>query len=584
MKIQYRLIFIVLCTTGLFATSVKAQQTYLSGAAKASIEPKTYPFSLALAGYGVPRGGRFSLEWIEKGDDGSLLSSALKRELSWKKLAPDAVAVTVFDKVIYAADKNGSVSYAPLKGKTRTWQKLTQLEGIISLTSYKGRLFALTANDELMRFELNNKNGSWIKIAKFNGLSYDIHLKSIVILGGKLYGTDHNNVVFEGRHKTEGSLSVNAVAIASDKQTVVIVGADVCGFNHDFISSVKQEVFKKYKIAPSAIMINASHTHYAPSTQDWTTWGAHQLPDSVYLNTVVKPAIIYVVATAVKNMKPAVLSFGRGKTAIGKNRSLEGAAVPYDNDVDVLNIEHTKDQQKTVVFLTACHPVFKNEGIEGFTISPNYPGVSRSVLENEAGVKHALFIQGCGGDINPVSMDHKKTGSDLAANVKDVLNAPMERLTGQITFYLDSLNFPVNQWSDERIRAFRKERDDGKGDVNAEKDVRWADLMLERYKNNKMPASMPVYLQTINIGNWKLVGLSREVVTDYSIGIKKIWPGKLVSVAGYCNDVSSYLPTSRHIKAGTYEGLGSFFWYGQPAVFPMDVYEKIIDKIKTQNH
>jgi hypothetical protein len=74
------------------------------------------------------------------------------------------------------------------------------------------------------------------------------------------------------------------------------------------------------------------------------------------------------------------------------------------------------------------------------------------------------------------------------------------------------------------------------------------------------------------------------VVTDYSIGIKKIWPEKLVSVAGYCNDVSSYLPTSRHIKAGTYEGLGSFFWYGQPSVFPFDVYEKIIDKIKTQNY
>ncbi|AOM79402.1 hypothetical protein [Pedobacter steynii] len=581
MKIQCRLIFILFCSAVFFLTPVHAQQIYLSGTAKASIEPKSYPFSVALAGYGYPRGGRFSLDWIKIDQ---VTVPEFKPWQKWKNLAVDAVAFTVLDKVMYAADKDGTVTYAALKDKTRKWQKLGELEGIISLTSYKGCLFALTANDELMRFELKSKNGDWIKIAKFNGLSYDIHLKAIAIHGGKLYGMDKNNFVFEGRHKTDGNLSVRAVAISAEKQTVLIIGADVCGFNHDFITSVKDELSKKHKIKPSAILINASHTHFAPSTQDWSTWGTHQLADSIYLNTIVKPALIDAAERAIKNRKPSVLSFGRGKTAIGKNRSLEGAAVPYDNDVDVLQIEREKDHHKTVVFLTGCHPVFKNEGIEGFTISPNYPGVTKSLLEKEPGITDAVFIQGCGGDINPVALDHKQTGNDLAVDVKSILNGPLEQLNGKITFYVDSLNFPVNPWSTERLLAFRKENDNGKGDVNAEKDVRWADLMLGLNKDHSMPASMPVYIQTINIGNWKLVGLSREAVTDYSIGIKKLWPGKLVSVAGYCNDVSSYLPTSRHIQAGNYEGLGSFFWYGQPSVFPVDVYEKIIDKIKTQNH
>ena len=583
MNIQCQITFILLGIAGLFVTPVKAQQTYLSGTARASIEPKTYPFSVALAGYGYPRGGRFSLEWIKK-DNKSAAFSELEQQLKLKKLAGNAVTFTVLDKVMYAADKTGTITYAAIKGKAMNWQKLTELEGIISLTSYKGRLFALTENDELMRFELKNKNADWVKIAKFNGLSYDVHLKSIAINKGKLYGLDKNNNLFEGRHRTDGNLSVRAVAVAAEKQTVLIVGTDVCGFNHDFISSVKQEVLRKHKIAPSAILINASHTHFAPSTQDWTTWGGHQLPDSVYLNDVVKPAIIGVIESAIKNMKPAMLSFGRGKTTIGANRSFEGAQVPYDNDVDVLSIERVKDHHKTVVFLTGCHPVFKNEGIEGFTVSPNYPGVTKAALEKEEGLTDALFIQGCGGDINPLSNDHIKTGNDLAADVKNILNAPMEKLTGKISFYLDSLNFPVNRWSNERIGAFRKENDNGKADVNAEKNVRWADLMLKLDGSNKMPVNMPVYIQTINIGNWKLVGLSREAVTDYSIGIKKLWPGKLVSVAGYCNDVSSYLPTSRHIQAGNYEGLGSFFWYGQPSVFPLNVYETIIDKIKTQNY
>ena len=59
-----------------------------------------------------------------------------------------------------------------------------------------------------------------------------------------------------------------------------------------------------------------------------------------------------------------------------------------------------------------------------------------------------------------------------------------------------------------------------------------------------MPAVMPVYIHTINIGNWKLVGLSREAVTQYGIEIRRLWPDQPVSVVGYTNDVSSYFTRS----------------------------------------
>jgi hypothetical protein len=81
-----------------------------------------------------------------------------------------------------------------------------------------------------------------------------------------------------------------------------------------------------------------------------------------------------------------------------------------------------------------------------------------------------------------------------------------------------------------------------------------------------------------------LIGLSREVVTEYSLAIKKIWPGKLVSVAGYCNDVSSYLPVERHITTGVYEGHGSYFWYGQPSSFPLNILDLVVNRIKAGNH
>jgi hypothetical protein len=105
--------------------------------------------------------------------------------------------------------------------------------------------------------------------------------------------------------------------------------------------------------------------------------------------------------------------------------------------------------------------------------------------------------------------------------------------------------------------------------------------MMKYYIEGKMPVALPVYFHTINIGSWKLVGFSRETTTGYGLGVKNLWPDKHITVAGYTNDVSSYLPTYMHIEAKTYEGLDSFFWYGMPAVFPATVDTIILNKIKT---
>ncbi|WP_162618654.1 hypothetical protein [Pedobacter yulinensis] len=527
----------------------QTQAVYQAGSATVSLEPGPADFSLALAGYGFPRGGRFSIDWKAA----SLPLSKFKSGKTGKRWKAVALA-----------------NHFPT--------------GTISVTAYKNRLLALTANDELYRLDAGNLKGEWIRFAAFNGSGYDVHLQSITIHSATLYGLSKDGKVYRAGHQSSADLSARALAISQGKSAIVMVGTDLCGFNHDFINSIKQEAYRRHGLNPEALLINASHTHFAPATQDWTTWGSHQLPDTNYLNGVVRPAILKAIALALKNRKPAWLSFGRGKTDIGHNRTLPGSDAPYDNDLDVLQVERTGDHSKSLVFLTGCHPVFKNEGAEGFTLSANYPGITRALLQQEAGIGDALFLQGCGGDINPVSTDHVKTGTDLAANVRSILRQPMQQISGGINFHVDSVQFPVKPWSREQIAAFRKENDNGRGDVTAEKNVRWSDLMTRLDQQGRMPRTMPVYMQTLNIGNWKLVGISRETVTSYSLAVKQLWPGKLVSVAGYCNDVSSYLPTSRHISAGVYEGNDSFFWYGQPSVFPLNVFETIIKQIKANNH
>ncbi|MBO9153612.1 hypothetical protein ACFOTA_15430 [Chitinophaga sp. GCM10012297] len=631
----------------LFSTTGFAQNGFKTGTATVHIDPDTNAvYSAALAGYGVPREGRFSLTWqpVQPLADITALTSANGRlyaatsrgewitaapaadTFQWKAAGKTPVlkALTAMNGKFYAADAAGEIfEGAPCKtgvrwkkrgnagpvtalaylngklyasvGNTLTegtitagkisWRTLDNAPAFISMTSNGRELYGANSGDSLWTGVPGPKGVTWRQIGRKNDITYKVAVRQMAVLGHVLYAADDANVLHKGSHKTMNNLTARALAISRNGKTAVIVGIDVCGFNATLGTAVKEAVSKSRNIPPSAILLNASHTHFAPVTQTWITWGDfYHFPDSNYLNKVVKPGIVRAIEEAVDNLSPSNLYFGRGFTNIGHNRRAgANAEKPYDNVVDVLKVTDAQDKLKNVLFLTGCHPVFKNADEESFTLSANYPAVARKLVEERTGSDNAVFIQGCGGDINPRSADHRETGAELAADVIHVLDAGLQRIEGDISFFMDTVNIPVQPWSVDSIVRFRTANEGKPGDVEAEKNVRWANLMLQRYKNNTVENILPEYVQTINIGDWKFVGISREAVTEYGKGIRGIWPGKRVSVAAYCNDVASYLPVAWHIRAGVYEGFGSFLWYGQPGIPPLDVYERLIESIRAKN-
>ncbi|RPE12802.1 hypothetical protein EGT74_04455 [Chitinophaga lutea] len=622
-------------------------QQYRAGFARESTEPAAWPFSLTLAGYGAPTEGRFSLEWIKTGEiagggvaltgggsalfatdghslftapaghnnpawqeagaaanvrllaaagntlyaidaGGALLETRLplqkQKRPVWasKGSAGNATAIAVLHRKLYIATPAG-LQYTDVRGGNLQWKNMPAPGNVISLAAYNNELYVLTADDNIYRRN-PAKDSNWLRMARHNGLTYNVRLRHIAVAGNTLYGCDAGGNLFIAKHNSDGNMSASALAIAAGKQRVVIVGLDVCGFDHAFAGEVKQEISKKLRIPPQAVMLNASHTHFAPVAQPYITWHPPcQQPDSSYLHAVVRPAVVRAVSNAIRNLAPSSLYFSRSKTAIGRNRCLSTAPLPYDNDVDVITAVRSDNQEKTVLFLTGCHPVFNASGREGVTLSANYPAVARTALEGKDNIRHAVFVQGCAGDINPQDANHTNTGNALAADVRQAMAGSMTPITGPITCYTDSISFPTRPMAKAAVQTMYNDNAKNAGQMIPDRNVRWARMMQHYYNTNTMPATMPVYVQTINIGNWKLVGLSREVVTEYGSGIKALYPGSLVSVAGYCNDVASYLPTSRHMKEGTYEGLDSFFWYGQPSQFPVDVYETVLDNIRRKN-
>ncbi|MGK6352874.1 hypothetical protein [Parapedobacter sp. DT-150] len=637
--------FLLLGCSVVFPLVVSAQVEYRAGKGQASIEPGDNILSLTLAGYGAPREGRFSLEWKEQGKLGAVTDATIadgmwftlregrvwrsdvsaregaavelkqaqhvellaagkrglyalnaRRELlvaslptrgalKWKhvdevKMTPRSLCYWVGRLVVL--DASGALWTAQDGPGRLAWSPLAQCKGAIDVMANNNGLYVLTEGQEILKY---SSDGNWLRVAVPNGTTYRQDIRLLAVSDSGFWGVDAGGLSYQAQHASTRQLTVGALVVQRGKSLVAILSADVCGFDGDFVSAVKQDIQQAFGIDPSAVLINASHTHFAPATQEWPTWAPHcQKPDSLYLHTVVKAGILAAVRQATKTMQPADLYLGKSEVAIGHNRNLPGDDLPYDQSLDVLRVDYAHDDQDDVVFLAGCHPVFNNAGQEGVTISPNFPGVAREMLVHHSRVRSAMFLQGCGGDINPTDGDHRITAGKLAAAVTDVLDRQqMQRIAGEISFFVDTVHFDSRPWPKDKIEQFRAANEGHEGDVTAEKNVRWADLMLLYYATDRMPATMPVLIQTLNIGNWKLVGVSRETTTEYSLGIKALWPDKLVTVAGYSNDVSSYLPTSKHIKAGIYEGNDSFFWYGQPNIFPENVYETIIESIKTKN-
>lgn len=554
-----------------------AQEGFRAGMSSVSIEPGDESFSVALAGYAGPWAGRFAVQWNPEGVLGS--DTPLARRVKRQEVKKE-------EGVQYRLSQPGLLEYNRSGNRGAGWIKAPALKGLKSFVVQHPYVYGCNGTDTLYKFHIDNPENGWNRALYFNGEIRKVNIQHLYTENRRLFAVNESDSLFSASlihgQKEEHSYA-RAIAIQNGGTKVLIICMDLCGFNSDMIGNVKASISRKTGLPAEAILINASHTHFVPGTQRWIPWAPHnRYPDVNYMEKVVKPAMIKAGVEATSKLFPVRLSFGRGSTTIGANRRNPGSTEPYDSAVDVLRIVSTDEKKQAVLVLTGCHPVFGTKGIRHFTLSSNYPGFMRSAVEKNATTPTmALFMQGCGGDINPVD-EPEISGAKLADDVMKVLDTPMTDLSGGIGFKMDSLLIPTNPMSKSELEKFRAKNAALGPEMEPERDVAWADLMLSYHRDNKMPKYMPIYIQTLNIGQWKLIGLSREVVTEYSLAIKKIWPDKLVSVAGYCNDVSSYLPVERHIRAKVYEGEGSYFWYGMPSAFPLDILDRVVNHIHSK--
>lgn len=249
----------------------------------------------------------------------------------------------------------------------------------------------------------------------------------------------------------DGPLFVKALVVGDGTTKAAIVTLDVVAIGeigsikNDFLGKVRGLVEKSLNIKPANVMINASHCHGTPCKD-------------------VVERTVQAIERAAKNMVAVKIGAGTGhEDNVGENRRLKlksGKVIdvrhaysmptdddvaelgPIDPEIGVLRLDRLDGSTLAVVYNFACHPI---QGVPSGANTSDLSGFASQVIEdNLSDGAIALFVQGCGGDINPVfykDVDHPRNAETLGNR----LGLSTLKAVRQVTTKLDPRLKVVNE-------------------------------------------------------------------------------------------------------------------------------------------
>jgi len=218
-------------------------------------------------------------------------------------------------------------------------------------------------------------------------------------------------------------LYVKALVLKTDATTAAVITVDAVAIGeighvkNDYLPTVRSRLKRELDIAPSDVLVNASHCHGVVCAD-------------------VAERTVQAVKQAVGNMLPVKVGVGLGhEDRIMENRRLRlrsgreidvrhayamppdeqvAAIGPVDPEIGVLRLDRSDGRTLAVLYNFACHPI---QGVPSGANTADITGFASRVIEdNMSDGTVALFLQGCAGDINPAwykDVDHPRDAEPL---------------------------------------------------------------------------------------------------------------------------------------------------------------------------
>jgi hypothetical protein len=392
------------------------------------------------------------------------------------------------------------------------------------------------------------------------------------------------------------NLNAKVLALEDERGTrLVIVTVDLLGVPRQTRDWLEEQVRQRYKLAPEALLLSASHTHSGPVVREAkysiygnTVYGLspEQIEQSNRYVDNLQQKVLELIGQAMENLAPATLGYSHARAGFAMNRRLPSETGyrnspnpdgPVDHDVPVLRIDSPDGKLRVVLFGYACH----NTTLSGYEYCGDYAGFAQQYVQEAHPEATALFIAGCGGDQNPYPRGGPQTveyckqhGRALANGVEVALIVKARPVSGPIRAALDTVSLEFAQPpSREQLEEQAKSKD--------KYESRHAQVLLKELdKTGSLRKTYPYLVQAVQFGDdLTMVALAGEVVVDYSLRLKRELAGPAVWIAAYTNDVFGYIPSVRVLQEGGYEAGDAMRYTDLPGPFAPSIEERIVDKV-----
>lgn len=390
-------------------------------------------------------------------------------------------------------------------------------------------------------------------------------------------------------------LHARALAIGGDDQRpAVLLTVEVVGITEELTDEVAAALRTSHRLERERLAICVIHTHTGPSLRNTIPFmfsvdlPATETARIAAYTVVLRDKLIAVARAALADRRPGYLAWNEGRAGFAAQRReiVDGqwrtfGLVPNgftDLSLPLLRVTDAQGQLRAVFLSYACHGTTL-VGTDNF-IHPDWAGDAAARLESAHPGAIALVALGCGADANPHprgSLENVAThGREIAAEVERLLTTSLR---------------PLGPVSDARRRqidlafdhAVTREELTGRAAKKSNITVSYAaQKFLQRLDAGQpLPATVPYRLQTWSFGqDLAMVFLAGEVVSEYSLRLRRELDARRLWVNAYANDVPCYIASQRMFPEGGYEVDGSMDFYGWPTRLARGTEDQIIGAVR----
>jgi hypothetical protein len=398
-------------------------------------------------------------------------------------------------------------------------------------------------------------------------------------------------------HGQEGQLRVCAIVVESPRrERVALIACDVLMIEREILDRAAARIERETGIPFDHILINATHTHHAP-----TTVTVHGYKREEAFTKQVEDKIVRVAAAAYQRLTPAELYLRLGEeSSVGRNSRLllgdgtiywvgtHADAVrptgPFDPELPVLAFRKPGGEYEGIFFNHSTHTIGTHKpGVR----SPSFYGLAAQALEKETGGT-VIFFEGASGSTHnldvPAAEATYRVKQAVTSALAQTKKHPVERLSA------------VRKEISLRVRRFDEvESDRAAVDYCTKRipDAKAAESVIGTFRTmRKALASRQgdvrkTWVQAIVIGDIAIVGVPGEFFTVLGQEIKRRSPYRYTYVFELANDYVGYIPDQAGFDRGGYQvwmGLHSYLERGSGELIvneAVDLLKRVHDANRT---